>query len=182
MKYYTGVGSRSTPIHVCELMDRIGSRLFRLGWTLRSGGADGADQAFETNILDSEKREIFIPWNGFNGYGQSLEDPGVVFHPGAIPLEKIEVPLRLKALSMVEQVHPAFGKLSLAAKKLHARNAFQVLGRDLKTPSKFLICWTPNGEAVGGTATAIKIAERERIPVFNLANESHLARLKKFIS
>ena len=34
----------------------------------------------------------------------------------------------------------------------------QVLGLDLKTPSKFLICWTPEGKEKGGTATAIKLA------------------------
>jgi hypothetical protein len=32
-----------------------------------------------------------------------------------------------------------------------------------------VVCWTEGGLAVGGTATAIKLAERRGIPVVNLA-------------
>lgn len=181
MKYYTGVGSRSTPPHMCVLMADIGHKLFTHGWTLRSGGAEGADQAFETHVLDPGKRQIFIPWNGFNRYGRSLHDPEIVHHPGAIPLEDFSGGVRLKAAGLMAAVHPAVNRLSVAAKKLHTRNVFQVLGSDLSTPSRFLICWTPNGELVGGTRTAIVLAQRAGIPVFNLANESHLDRLQKFI-
>ena len=35
-------------------------------------------------------------------------------------------------------------------------------------------CWTPGGEAVGGTATAIKVATAHGIPVFNLHNPTPL--------
>jgi tRNA A37 N6-isopentenylltransferase MiaA len=32
-----------------------------------------------------------------------------------------------------------------------------------------VICWTPGGKTVGGTATAIRLAERNQIEVINLA-------------
>lgn len=46
-KYYTGVGSRKTPAHIMEIMRDLGRKLCSEGWGLRSGGASGADQAFE---------------------------------------------------------------------------------------------------------------------------------------
>ena len=48
------------------------------------------------------------------------------------------------------------------------RNGYQVLGYDLKTPSKFLICWTKDGKETGGTAQAMRIAKDYKIPVYNL--------------
>ena len=47
-KIYTGIGSRNTPKEVLELMKTIGKYLGCLGYELRSGGADGADSAFES--------------------------------------------------------------------------------------------------------------------------------------
>ena len=44
--YYAGVGSRETPLHICELMTQIAKKLSSLGWVCRSGGAEGADLAF----------------------------------------------------------------------------------------------------------------------------------------
>lgn len=172
MKHYTGVGSRSTPPHICDLMAAIGRKLCTEGWILRSGGAQGADQAFDSLIPDQSRCEIFIPWRGFNTYDET----------NAVALDDISPACRLKAVGLMAAVHPSVNRLTPTAKKLHTRNVFQVLGADLSTPSKFLICWTPNGELVGGTRTAIVLAQRAGIPVFNLANESHLARLRKFIS
>jgi hypothetical protein len=43
-----------------------------------------------------------------------------------------------------------------------------VLGADLASPSRFVIAWTEDGEAVGGTGQAIRIARAHDIPVLNL--------------
>ena len=45
--FYTGVGSRKTPKDVLELMVKIAIKAAQNGYTLRSGGAEGADKAFE---------------------------------------------------------------------------------------------------------------------------------------
>lgn len=52
-------------------------------------------------------------------------------------------------------------------KKLLTRNGYQVLGKDLNTPSEYLICYS-NGK--GGTQQAIRIAEdiNINVPIFNL--------------
>jgi hypothetical protein len=57
-----------------------------------------------------------------------------------------------------------------------ARNYRQIRGLDAPD-SKFVICWTPNGELKGGTAQAIKIAKNYGIPVFNLAIEKDYRRI-----
>ena len=79
---YAGVGSRRTPKHVLDTMVRVAQRLEQRGYTLRSGGAQGADRAFEqgtttcqvfyasdaTDITRTIAREIHpAPW-ALRGY------------------------------------------------------------------------------------------------------------------
>lgn len=47
MKWYAGIGSRRTPPEVLRIMSELANALHRSGYVLRSGGADGADKAFE---------------------------------------------------------------------------------------------------------------------------------------
>lgn len=56
MKYYAGIGSRTTPTPILEKMCEYARKLTELGYTLRSGGAIGADFAFEQG---AGLREIF---------------------------------------------------------------------------------------------------------------------------
>lgn len=150
-KFYTGIGSRSTPGSIRKDINKIAIKLEELGYVLRSGSAEGADTFFEEKI--SEK-EIFIPWFGF-GAG------------GIVPNENEQAHLLLK------DIHPAYNKLSSGALKLHLRNINQVLGREIgvSTPSKFLICWAEvdnQGLPKGGTRTAWVLAKKFDIPCFNL--------------
>lgn len=50
-KYYAGIGSRETPTRVLQLMIKAAQRLAQRGYTLRSGGADGADAAAVVGLL-----------------------------------------------------------------------------------------------------------------------------------
>lgn len=145
MKYYTGIGSRSTPLDALTAIKLISKNLDERGYTLRSGAADGADTAFEAL---STNKEIWIPWSGFN-HSRSSNLPSA------------------EAFNIASTVHPKWNYLTDPVKKLHARNIHQVLGADLKTPSLFVLCWTPNGEVVGGTATAIRLAIKNNVPVLN---------------
>jgi len=58
-KYYAGIGSRATPKDIKRLMQRISRQLSCYGYTLRSGGAIGADRAFESAYYG--EKEIFTP-------------------------------------------------------------------------------------------------------------------------
>lgn len=167
---YTGVGARNTPDNVLELMSRIGSKL-AANWVLRSGHAEGADQAFEMGAANHNgKAEIYIPWKGFNSAPNSP-----VFHvpSGAVADE---------AMNIASQFHPAWEKCSIGSRKLHTRNVFQVLGDNLDEPAHMLICWTKDGKGLGGTGMAINIAKEFNVPVFDLALEDHRENLPLFIT
>lgn len=146
---YTGVGARKTPREVLNLMSDIAFMLNDLGYTLRSGGAVGADRAFENTAV---RKSIF--------YAKDCTS---------------------KAEKIASKFHPAWNRCSSFARKLHGRNAFQVLGKNLNDPSSFLICWTPDACTchrdrtirTGGTGTAISIADNYGVKVWNLANKSH---------
>lgn len=160
---YTGVGSRKVPNHVCDVLTVIAQSLN--GWTLRSGAAIGCDAAFERG---STLKEIYLPHEGFNN------------HNG---IDATTLPMYSEAMDIAKHIHPIWRRCSLQAKKLHTRNVFQVLGADLMTPSDMLICWTVDGAngtskptsiMTGGTATAINLAVRNDVPVFNVANDDEL--------
>jgi|ERR1700723_3173828 len=77
---YSGIGSRQRPEDVLERMGEISWLLGSLGYTLRSGGADGADSAFEDALWDSEvwdcpmwDMEIYLPWSRFVGAGGKIK-------------------------------------------------------------------------------------------------------------
>ena len=54
MKFYAGIGARSTPLEVLNMMTEIAVKLDELGYTLRSGGASGADSAFAKGTNHAE--------------------------------------------------------------------------------------------------------------------------------
>ena len=154
-------------------MRLIACRLAAKCITLRSGGADGADNAFEEGAVAALGHfQIFLPWNKFNDRPAN--------RPGYISLNDVGKPIVDQCMKLAADIHPAWGRLSFGAKKLHARNTLQVLGLDLKTPSRFVVCWTPFGEDTGGTRTAIVLARRHEIPIFNLCKDGDLGLLKQF--
>ena len=156
-KYYTGIGSRETPIEVMIRMTTVAHLLRKKYYKLRSGGADGADTAFEAGA--DNFMEIFLPYKKFNGRE----------HNGDQFIDASKLSTAYKARMVAEDIHPAWGSMTDGGKKLHTRNVFQVLGRGLNYPSAFLICWTLDGRTKGGTRTAIVLAERNSVPVYNLA-------------
>lgn len=149
-RYYTGIGSRETPRNVLNFMTELATKFEAANYILRSGGAPGADTAFENGVDNVNNKEIYLPWKNFGDSKSPYYEIGI------------------DALKMAENYHPAWDRCSEAAKKLHARNCYQVLGVDLNTPSEFIICWTKNGEASGGTGQALRIALDHDINIINL--------------
>jgi hypothetical protein len=150
---YAGIGSRETPENILALMRGTALMLYERGYILRSGGADGADQAFEYGTPGMALMEIFLPWNGFNGKTDTMR---LTEHELAV------------ARSLAEKYHPNWSACSEGAKKLHTRNVMQILGRDCHTPCEFVVCWTKDGKASGGTGQALRIAQDRKIPIYNL--------------
>lgn len=172
-KFYAGVGSRQTPPEILKIMESAANLLSKDKWTLRSGGADGADLAFERGVPGISPRYIFLPYAGFNG----SDSPHY--------LESYNVSTVQAAMKIASHIHPAWAKCSDFAKKCHARNIFQVLGPELESSStywsKFVVCWTKDGKSVGGTRTAIECARAKGIPVYNLAIPNDLKDFAKLV-
>lgn len=145
---YAGVGARSAPQEILDRAKVAAFQFYCLGYKLRSGGADGCDKAFEEGHDKGERKykkvnkEIYFARDG----------------------------QRKDCLNIAKEVHPNWNACSDHAKLLHARNCLQILGKDLLTPVDFVLCWTENGESKGGTRTAIKIAEKFGIPVYNFGS------------
>ncbi len=149
---YTGVGARATPLDILTLMERIAFKYSTMGGTLRSGGAVGADTAFEK--------------------GATLKQ--IYYAKHATP----------EAMAIAERYHGGWNYMQDWGRRLHGRNAFQVLGPNLNEPSDLLICWTADGcvdhgsrtRNTGGTGTAISIASMYFTTVYNLARPEHHAQ------
>ena len=163
MNCYAGIGSRETPESVLGIFKNIATYLANRGFILRSGGAKGSDSAFEYGCDKvNGLKEIYLPWKGFEGSNSNL-----IVEEGE------------KAYEIAKKFHPYWHNLSQGARKLQARNSHQVLGEDLNTPSKFIICWTKNGSGSGGTGQAVRIAKHYNIPVFDAGKYKDMDELKK---
>ena len=61
---YAGNDARKTPDGTRQLMRRIAARLTNLSWTLRTGGAPGADQALLEGALRARNAQILLGPDG----------------------------------------------------------------------------------------------------------------------
>jgi len=177
MGYYTGVGSRETPAVILDLMQEVAFKLANNGYVLRSGGADGADLAFQKGWERGNRltpAEIFIPWDGFNGFSHGQD--GVVY-----TLNKMSNSQQAERIA--SEIHPVWDRLSRGAKALHTRNIYQVLGKTLDEPSRFLICYAkPTKTGVsGGTNTAVQVALQHGVKVFNLYEQENIERFELYV-
>lgn len=155
---YAGIGARRTPGNILHAMVGVGEYMSKVGHILRSGGAAGADHAFEVGCDykrgsgDHGLKEIYLPWRGFNGNDSPYYS---ICH---------------EAMELAATFHPAWDNLSSVAQKFMGRNCYQILGIDMKTKADFIVCWTPEGRVVGGTGQALRMAAFYRIPIFNLGS------------
>lgn len=149
--FYAGIGTRNNykalPTKIAKQITHITQQLEDAGLILRSGNAVGSDQAFESSLKDSNNADIYYASDISNGMYDSEN-----------------------AKALAEQIHPnpTALKRNKTGFELMARNSFQVLGTDLNTPVDFIVCYAPNES--GGTAQALRIAEKLNIPIFNLAD------------
>jgi hypothetical protein len=167
---YSGIGAKDTPAAVLAVIEKIGIHMARHGYILRSGGAMGASTVFEQSCDKAKgKKEIYLPWQGFN------KNRSMLF---AIPD---------RALGIAKEFNPVWTTIDDASRKVQARYAMVLLGKDLAHPSAFVICYTKEGKLKGGTGQALQVAQKHGIPIFNLgAFESDIpsisSTLKEFLN
>lgn len=146
-KIYTGIGSRLTPSHVCDCMRGIAEILAGKGYLLRSGGAKG-------------QKEIWRPYD--------VANDRAAFNM----LNRV-----IEGLNKEQGSSININSMRTYVRDLLARNMYQVMGKDLETPSDFVLCWTLKGHKVGGTRYAITLAEMNNIPICNLGSEDDIGAI-----
>lgn len=176
-KAYAGIGSRKTPKEVCEQMTHIASVLDGLGWTLRSGGAKRADQAFADGASAFQYEE-YIPWYNFSPPRIGVEP--ILLDQNTTVYDLAQMYWDSRPEGVDEGRYCDWASLRDTTKLFMMRNVHQIFGKDLHTPSKAVICWTENGAMKGGTSFAMWIAMQHQIPIFNLADSSAMERMGKF--
>lgn len=174
---YAGVGSRETPRHVGGKMLWCAAQLAAIGFELRSGGANkkkgasddvvSADLVFEYGCsIKNGHAEIVYPVepkaNKFENFNALSAAPS-----------QEQYDIAVKFLTDGDNpIIPWFDNMTWMEKRLHARNYWQIV--DFSGGHvDFVLAYSPldnKGEPCGGTRTAIKIAERLGIPVFNFAH------------
>lgn len=170
-RIYAGIGARATPGEILQLMTQLARKMEEDGWRLRSGGARGADSAFEDGVAIPANRAIYLPGRFFNGR---------VAGPGGY-IDSTRLPGWPQALETVRKYHPAPERLSPFAQNLMARNAMQVLGPNMDRPADLVVAWTPGGVVTGGTGQALRMAGDYGIPVRNLGNPEVLATVRRYL-
>lgn len=150
-----------------QLFFKVCKRFAELGVTMHSGGALGADyvaeeayfSAIQEGTANPNQVVIYTPWEGFQanrGTNNCLSS----LHKVATVTEA--------HLTIVREIHPNFNALTNPMKLLHGRNCNQILGDNFRSPVDLVICWTNDGTIKGGTATAIRLAQKHNIKVINL--------------
>lgn len=173
MTAYAGIGSRRVPSNISADMGWEGYNLATLGFVLRSGGANGADTAFEVGCDTGRgKKEIYLPWKGFNGNRSHRYN------------------IQERAYVIAEEVYPfGWNRQHEEVKNFMARNTMQILGETLDDPVAFVLCWTPDGceriekrkSRTGGTGQAIALASSLDVPVINMFNKDWKIRLETLL-
>lgn len=164
---YAGIGNEDAPDPVLRQMEKLSVDLDMGGWTVRCDGGKGPSEIFEKTTT----HELYLPWNNFNGKQNSV------------------CKVSKEANDLTKQFHPSFESLKDSIKAIVSRHAHVILGKDLKSPVKFVVCYSGDGAESGKERSAktgymsipIAIASAQRIPIFNLKNEGALARLEAFL-
>lgn len=208
IKCYAGIGSRSTPLHIGELMIKFAYYYALEGYVLRSGGAEGADTFFEigadlAKTIDPLKgdKQIFLPRkNFFNNPSEFYPENKNIWES-----EEFAEEINKELGFLGGRFHKGLATMDEDSRRLMLRNGQQVMGKNLNDPSLAVICWTADGAishedrnlTTGGTGQAISIASCEYLTtgsldnyfvkdesqqVINLGRVEHLEKVKKIIS
>lgn len=152
----TGIGSRNVSKGLFCFIYENGKQYADNGLHLRTGDAIGSDTAFINAWNDSCCKSFYVP---------NVNRIKSKYHILGNDKQFDE------AKKLVESIRPHVKKLDDYSRYLHYRNAFQVLGLNLNQPSDMIVCYAEpvNSKSVrGGTNTAVQIAHKYNIPVYNL--------------
>jgi hypothetical protein len=167
-KPYVGTGNQNPPPHIVTQIKRLTNELETFGFTLRTGGTAGVEEAFEAS---AKEMELHLPFNNYNGKQSKFAF------------------INKRAYAVAKLFHPTYDTIPEKVTLFLAKNARLVMGKDLVSPALFMLCWSEDGcessetktSKTGNVGHAIAIACALHIPVFNLAKPDAEKRLKEHL-
>lgn len=166
---YVGVGPMTAGEDMCAQAKIFGQAMAEMGWTLRSGGAEGLDEAFERGALEGNgKTEIFIPSADFRKRFKSSDK---VIHT----LDK-----HIEAMREVAPLHENWSQLGTTVQMFLTRIPFCLFGEKLDKPAHFVVGWSKHYPHTGA-GIVLKMAEMAGIPAFNLAMPGQMDAVEDFV-
>lgn len=164
MNSYAGIGSRNISSIEQNRISKTADLMCSLGYVLYSGHADGSDISFERSC--DGFGISFLPWKNFN---KDLISPTIKTFD-----------ISDNAFESVSKFHPYPGNLTSAGRMLMARNYHQVCGNMLVPIVDYVIFCADekNGNVIGGTGQAVRIARSLGIQCINLRGNDWKEALK----
>jgi len=171
---YAGVGSRAIDDNEVNSIKKISTFLRRKGLILYSGNASGSDITFQR--ASRNKCVIMLPYDSFNkkeyeAWNNSL----ATFACGNTTLGN----------SLTEKFHPNPSALTWKSKPMMNRNAHQIHGKHPYPKVKFVVCCAnedKQGNVLGGTGHACRIAKSLDIPVINIRSQkNYMKQIKEIV-
>ncbi len=168
MNVYAGIGSRKLSTEEWNLCYYFGAFMAGRGWLLRTGAAEGADQAFAQGALSVGGAVILcLPWATYN-------NPWVAWAVSQGATVRVLQAEDERAYHSVDRFHPASHKLRQGGRALHARNWLIVAG------VSFVLAWPKPDQygSQGGTGQGLRICSDKGVKVFNLNDATVLATVQ----
>ena len=156
--FYTGVGSRNTPVKILKIMTAVAKKLSSNGYTLRSGGAAGADSAFEAGAGNAKR--IYLASESTSQSEKIASQFHPAWHRCSVYAKKLHGRNSFQVLGDDLDSPSEFLICWTADRCCSHRD------RTIRT---------------GGTGTAISIADHHNVKIFNLAYEPHLRRVVAYL-
>lgn len=159
---------QETPPEVLEKIKNIATEIGKKEWVLRCLADNVGSDVAKTNF--DGKKEMVVPWPDFGG-------------------EKGDYKTQNPAKAIACRFQPGLSQMKPVIWTITGAQIHSVLGKDLKSHSKFLITWTPDGverwqektSRTGRMGMGIAVASWSGIPVFNLYNPDAMERLTNLV-
>lgn len=150
-KTFAACGEWELPEDVMAELTAIAEELLQEKYIMRLDGNPGACEAFLNACEYEEDMELYIPWENFNDH------------------ETGHHKVTAGALEQAFLHHPDWTQVGDEDARLEiGRYSYLILGKDLKSPCDFLICYSDQGKAESDDiAQVIRIADSNLIPVFD---------------
>jgi len=162
------IGNKEAPPSVIQAMTDDARFLELKGFTIRVGGDGPVEEAVEKAV---SKKELILPWKGFNEKDS----------PFTWAIER--------AHHIAKMFHSAYDNLPKGVKTILAGKARLIMGHKMMSPATVVLAWTEDGaenlrEVTMKTSFAghpIKIASAAGIRVINYGKPDASGRLRHFV-